>query len=547
MNRKLIDKVDSLLAKEKGAIHRDPGGRVSVCLVYPNTYHVGMSNLGFQGIYALLNRRDDVACERAFLPEQKDIGEYNRTGTPIFSFESKKALADFDIVAFSISFENDYTNIARILSMSKMPFRASARNDYHPLLIAGGVCASFNPEPIAPGFDIFFVGEAEETIGHFIDEYRMAAGRRDLLRRAHSIRGVYVPSAYEIVYNAGGPIAQRIAKYGAPDIVVKSFAADFSGTPFNTAVSTTETEFSGMYLIEVMRGCQWNCRFCLAGNFFGPLRMKPLAQVRTEIAAGKEAATKIGLIAPSLSDYPGLEEVLKIDGVQFSITSLRAGSRSAELIGHISGHKSVSIAPEAGTARLRSVINKQLTEDEIISTARLLFQSGIENLRLYFMIGLPTETDGDIEGILTLCRKIRALDKTKGLVLSVSTFVPKPFTPFQWCAMASLDIAKGRIRMLKKSLEKDGIKVFHDVPKHAHMQGLFSLGDRRVFPVIEKMAETDDYRKACADAGVDMDYYAFREKAADEILPWDFIGAGAPKKLLREEYQKAVEGINKYE
>ena len=540
MNRKLIDKADALLQKEEGCIFKDHGGKISVCLVYPNTYHVGMSNLGFQGIYSLLNLRDDVVCERAFLPDAVDIGEYSRTGTSMFSLESKRALADFDMVAFSISFENDYPNIARILEMSKIPFSASARNDYHPLLIAGGVCASFNPEPIAPAFDIVFVGEAEETLAEFIEAYGKAEGSKDLLRRAVAIAGVYVPSEYEISYNSDGTISGRTPMHGAPDIITKSYVRDISRAPVNTAILTSETEFSEMYLVETMRGCQWNCRFCLAGNYFGPLRIKPAGHVKSEIEAGKKRAHKIGLIAPSLSDYPGLEEILAIGGVRFSITSLRAGSRSSELMAHISSHKSVSIAPEAGTARLRDVINKQLTEDEILSTAGLLFASGIETLRLYFMIGLPTEKDEDIEGIIGLCRRIRAMDKTKGLVLSVSTFVPKPFTPFQWAAMASLDTAKRRMKMLKKALEKEGIKVFHDVPKHAHMQGLFSLGDRRVFSVIAGMSKEADFRRACDAVGIDVGFYISRSRSLDEVLPWDFIGPGVSKEKLHEEYVKAM-------
>jgi radical SAM superfamily enzyme YgiQ (UPF0313 family) len=539
MNRKLTDKADALLRKEKGAVFKDPGGKISVCLAYPNTYHVGMSNLGFQGIYSLLNKRDDVVCERVFLPDEADIKEYVRTGTSLFSLESKRALAEFDIVAFSISFENDYPNIARMLDMSRIPFDLAARNDYHPLLIAGGVCASFNPEPIAPAFDIIFIGEAEETLGQFIDEYKKSDGRVNILNNALKFSGVYVPSKYEISYDATGRISKRKALGGAPDIISKSIADDISAAPFNTAVITPETEFAEMYLVEVMRGCPWNCRFCLAGNFFGPLRMKTTEQVKSEIEAGKKADCRVGLIGPSLSDYAGLSEILGIKGVQFSITSLRAGSRSAELVAHISGHKSVSIAPEAGTGRMRKVINKQVTEDEILQTVDLLSGTDIETLRLYFMIGLPTETDEDIEGIVELCRKVRSIDKTKSLVLSVSPFVPKPFTPFQWSAMAGLDILKARIRTIKKSLEKEGIKVFHDTPKHAHMQGLFSLGDRRVFHVIEKMAHTDDYIRACAEAGVDMGYYTFREKTQDEKLPWDFISSGAGKERLWAEYEKA--------
>jgi radical SAM superfamily enzyme YgiQ (UPF0313 family) len=541
VNRKLVDKADALLRKEKGTIFKDPGGRISVCLAYPNTYHVGMSNLGLQGIYALLNARDDVVCERVFLPDDSDMAEYLRTGTSLFSLESKRAFADFDIVAFSVSFENDYPNILRMLGMSRIPFETSERNSYHPLVIAGGVCVSFNPEPLAPLFDVIFVGEAEETIGQFMDEYKKACSRADALDRAASVRSVYVPSKYEISYNGAGCIAGRRAMEGAPDIIIKSYAGDLSAAPFNTSVITTETEFAEMYLVEVMRGCPWNCRFCLAGNFFGPLRMKPAEQVKVEIEEGKKKACKIGLIGPSLTDYEGLREILGIAGVQFSITSLRAGGRSAELVGHISGHKSVSIAPEAGTERLRKTLNKQVTEDEILQTVELLRGTDIETLRLYFMIGLPTETGEDIDGIIALCRKARAIDKTKKLVLSVSPFVPKPFTPFQWSAMAGLDILKTRIRRLKKTLEKEGMKIFHDTPKHAHMQGLFSLGDRRVFRALEQMTHADDYVSACRDAKIDPAYYIFREKTPDEKLPWDFIDAGVKKERLWNEYQKAIE------
>ncbi len=542
MNRKLIEKADFLLTKERGTVFKDPGGKISVCLVYPNTYHVGMSNLGYQGIYGLLNRRDDVVCERAFLPDTTDVIEYRRTCTPVFSLESKKPLNSFDMIAFSLSFENDYPNVIRILSLSKIPFSSTGRGDYHPLVIAGGVCVSFNPEPIAPAFDAIFIGEAEESLGEFIQLYKLAVGRNDLMTKAAQISGIYVPSAYEISYREDGTIACRTAKDGAPDVVRKRYVKDLSLAPLNTTVITNETEFSGMYLIEIMRGCPWSCRFCLVGNFFGPLREKKIDQVREEIGEGKKVTGKIGIIGPSLSDYPRIQDILCMEGVRFSITSLRASNRSAALVGLLKGHKSVSIAPEAGTERLRNVINKQVTEQDILSTAGLLFGSEIETLRLYFMIGLPTETDEDIAGIIELVKKVRALSTQRGVVLSVSTFVPKPFTPFQWHAMMPLEPVKRKIRLIRKSLETKGIKVFHDVPKFAHMQGLFSLGDRRVFPVIERMVETDDYRKACTDEAIELAYYVFREKRFDEVLPWDFINIGVSKERLWAEYSKALAG-----
>ena len=543
MNRKLVEKADALLAKEKGTVFKDPGGRISFCLVYPNTYHVGMSNLGFQGLYGLLNRREDVVCERAFLPDDADIAEYRRTATPVFSLESKRPLTSFDIVAFSLSFENDYPNIFRILGLSKIPSRTDGRGDYHPLIIAGGVAVSFNPEPLAPALDLIFIGEAEEALGEFIELYKQAGDKDGVRRKAVQLEGVYVPSEYEITYLEDGTISRRTAKAGAPLSIPKRTVKDLSLAPLNTSIITAGTEFSSMYLVEIMRGCPWNCRFCLVGNFFGPLRKKSVPQVREEIAEGKKVAEKIGIIGPSLSDYPNIGEILCIEGVQFSITSLRASGRSAELIGLLKGHKSVSIAPEAGTERLRRAINKQLTEQDIVTASGLLFDCGIETLRLYFMIGLPTETDEDIDGIIDLAGKVRALNKKAGIVLSVSTFVPKPFTPFQWHPMERLDSAKKKIRQIKKSLGPKGIKVFHDVPKYAHMQGLFSLGDRRIFPVIERMADIDDWRTACADSGIDPDFYIFRNKQFEEALPWDFIDIGVPKEKIWEEYGKAVESL----
>jgi radical SAM superfamily enzyme YgiQ (UPF0313 family) len=430
--------------------------------------------------------------------------------------------------------------VVRILALSKIPLRSAERGDYHPLVIAGGVCVSFNPEPMAPALDLVFIGEAEESLVEFIEMYNHARVKNYIRAKAALISGIYVPSAYEISYREDGTIASRTTTEAAPEVLQRRFVKDLSLSPLNTSIITADTEFSGMYLIEVMRGCPWNCRFCLVGNFFRPLRKKEIGQVKEEIGEGKKVAGRIGIIGPSLSDYPRIDEILCMEGVQFSITSLRASGRSAELIGLLKGHKSVSIAPEAGTERLRRVINKQVTEQDIISTAALLFASEIETLRLYFMIGLPTEKDEDISGIIELAEKVRSLSKTGNIVLSISTFIPKPFTPFQWHPMERLDPVKQKIRRLKKSLEKKGIKVFHDVPKYAHMQGLFSLGDRRIFTVIERMAETGDYRKAYADAGINPDYYIFRERAFDEVLPWDFIDIGTSKERLWDEYCTAL-------
>lgn len=548
MDRKLIEKAEALLSKETGTVFKDPGGRISICLVYPNTYYVGMSNLGFQGIYGLLNRRDDVVCERAFLPDDRDIAEYPRTGTPVFSLESKRPLHMFDIVAFSLSFENDYPNILKILGISKVPFLSSERNIYHPLLIAGGVCCSFNPEPVSGIFDIVFIGEAERSLDEFLDVFKQQENKETgwIKERVKEIDGLYVPDFYRVEYNADGTIAGRTALNNAPEKIKPGHMKDLSLSGITTAIVTPEAEFSDMYLVEAMRGCPWNCRFCLVGQIYSPPRKKSPEDIRSEIGNAREMkkaggkGPRVGLIGPSLTDYPHIMDVLCIDEVDFSITSLRASTRSAEIIGLLKGRKSVSIAPEAGTERLRKLINKKITEKDIIDTSELIFRAGIENLRLYFMIGLPFENEEDITGIVELAGKVRALSSRGNIILSISTFVPKPFTPFQWCRMALPAYVKEKLRLVKKALkDMKGVKVFHDVPKYAYMQGILSRGDRRTLNTIEAMSRTDDWAMACAETGLDADFYVFRERGLEEALPWDFIDSGVPKEKLWDEYTKA--------
>ncbi len=544
VNRKLTEKTDRLLSKERGAVFKDPGGRINVCLIYPNTYHVGMSNLGFQGIYTLLNDRSDTLCERAFLPDEDDIDEYVRTDTKPFALESKRPLNNFDILAFSVSFENDYPNILKILELANIPLRASDRNQTHPLLIIGGVCAFFNPEPLADFFDVCFVGEAEEMLNEFIDTYKQSETRQELYRKTAAIEGVYVPGFYNIKYNNG--IHSRDVLNEAPEIIKRRYIKDISAYRFRQSIVTPETEFSDMYLIEAMRGCPWKCRFCVAGHIYSPARKKELSSIKEEIANALKITERVGLIGPSLTDYPHISEVLKTEGVDFSITSLRASKKSAELVGLLKKHKSVSIAPEAGTERMRRVINKKITEDDIIETSRLIFSEGMERLRLYFMVGLPTEDDDDIKGIVCLVKKIRDISKKGNIVLTLSTFVPKPFTPFQWHGMEKIAIVKERLKAVKSSLLPiRGIKVFHDVPKYAYMQGLFSMGDRRISKPLEAMLRMHDWKKACIETGIDPDFYIMRNKDFSEKLPWDFIDSGITKERLWDEYQKALSESNR--
>ena len=541
VSRRIAAKIDFLLSRERGTVHKDPGGKISVCIVYPNTYHIGMSNLGFQGVYTVLNGRADVVCERAFFPDEEDRGEYLRTQSEIVSMESRRPLNRFDIVAFSVSFENDYPNVLAILHMARIPIRAAERKDVHPLLAMGGVCAFSNPEPLAHFFDIVFIGEAEEMLPEFMDSYRDSRSREDLRERVKGIDGLYLPQQYVITYGADGSIAGRKAWGGAPDRIRRRVVKEISGHSFRPSIITSETEFSGMYLTEAMRGCPWSCRFCVAGSVYKPVRKKDPGILREEIAGAVAMSNRVGLIAPSLTDYPHTRDVLCMEGVDFSITSLRASKKSAELMRFLRGHKSVSIAPEAGTQRLRNVIDKRITEEDIIETAELILAGGIETLRLYFMVGLPTEGEKDIEGITLLVKKIREISEKGKIVLTLSTFVPKPFTPFQWHPMEKMEVVKGRLKSVKQHLAPlRGVKVFHDIPKYAYMQGLFSRGDRRISGVLEKMKDIEDWRKASGEAGIDADSSLFRQRDVRDILPWDFIDNYIPKEKLWTEYQKAL-------
>lgn len=541
MSRKLKESIDELLSKEKGTIYKDPGGKITIALAYPNTYHVGMSNLGFQGIYGLLNRMKDVVCERVFLPDEKNLDEYIRTGTELFSMESKRPLAGFDIVAFSVSFENDYPNIVRMLHMAKIPAMSSVRDERYPLIIMGGACAFFNPEPVADFFDICFIGEADEMLPEFLTVYRAASDKNDLLRKVLAIEGIYVPGFYRVSHAPDGRIEERVASGGAPDSITRRFIKDLARTEIKTSILTPQTEFSDMYLIEAMRGCPWSCRFCVAGKMYFPPRVRYFPDIRGEIESAITATKKIGLIGPSLTDYPYIMDVLQIPGVEFSVTSLRAGKKSTDVASIMRGHRSISIAPEAGTQRLRNVINKKIDEEDILSTAEILFDHGVETLRLYFMVGLPTETREDIVGIIELVKKIRTISPKGFITLSLSTFVPKPFTPFQWHPMEGINEVKERLKIIRKSLSPiRGVRVFHDVPKYAYMQGVFSMGDRPVSNILTAMLGTLDWSRAVVKAQIEKDFYIFRRRKYNEILPWDFIDMGIAKEKLWAEYMAAI-------
>ncbi len=557
MSRTLTEKADALLAAERGTIYKARGMDVSVALAYPNTYHVGMSNLGMHQIYSILNSRADTVCERVFLPDEDDIEAYAKTGTNLFSLESKRPVREFDVLAFSVSFEQDYLNVLEMLRLSGIPLLARDRSADDPLLVLGGICSFFNPEPLTDFFDVVIVGEGEEVAGEFIDGYKKTReqGRRELLKAVSRIPGVYVPEFYDVLYHDDGTIRERrTIEPAAPNSITKRTVEDFNRAPAATVILTPHTEFSDRYLTELTRGCGRHCRFCLAGSIYLPPRTLSIEKAGEQTRKADELCGKVGLVGAALSDYPGIDEVCSAIEGGVSVSSLRADSVSAALIGRLaqSGHKTISIAPEAGSERLRAVINKGVTEKDILSAADLVFSRGIPNLKLYFIIGLPTETREDVDAIMTLAEKVREvqlkharpLGRIGRITLSVNSFVPKPFTPFQWEPMEAVGSLNRKQRFLEKAVRKIGnMNIIHDLPKWEYIQALLSRGDRRTGRLMKAAHEKGgDWKAAAKELKIDMDFSVTRRRDPAEVLPWDFIDIGVRKDYLMNEYRRALDG-----
>ncbi len=557
MSRRLFTKIDALLAAERGAVRKQGDVAISIALAYPNTYHVGMSNLGMHQIYSLLNKRDDTVCERVFLPDDEDRPEYGERGLRLFALESRRPVRDFDVLAFSVSFEQDYLNVIAMLDLAGIPAERAQRSDDDPLIILGGICSFFNPEPLADFFDVVLVGEGEDMAGEFIDAYQALRekGRLPLLRELAKIPGVYVPSFYELVYGSDGTIAgRRKLDPLAPERIAKRTVQDIGSRPAATKISTPDTEFSNMLLAEVTRGCGRHCRFCMAGYIYLPPRNLPLTAGRDLAAQADRTCGKIGLVGAAISDYPEINELCAAVQGSLSVSSLRADSVSRALIERLaaSGHKTISLAPEAGSERMRKVINKGVTEADILSAADLVFGAGIPNVKLYFIIGLPTETQEDVKAILDLGRKVhdvqlrhaRPAGRIGRITLSVNSFVPKPFTPFQWEPMEAPSGLLKKLRFLDKEVRKIGnMNIIHDLPKWEYFQACLSRGDRRVGRLLLAASRLDgDWKTAARETGMDLDYYVLRRRPFDELLPWDFIDIGVRKDYLMNEQKRALEG-----
>ncbi|OGL44604.1 MAG: hypothetical protein A2149_01540 [Candidatus Schekmanbacteria bacterium RBG_16_38_11] len=556
MSWKLIEKTKKLLKEENGTIKKNFGGKISVALIYPNTYYLGMSNLGFQSLYYLFNNFPDIVCERGFLPSEEDLKEYQRTNTSLFSLESQKPINSFDIVAFSISFENDYLNLLRILKLSKIKIRTKERRLSDPLIIAGGIASTANPEPVAEFVDIFILGEAEEILEDFILNYKKARSetenKTEFLEFFNPIKEAYIPRFIEVDYNDSGTI-KRFRNIGVgKEKVSVGKVKDLNKTETFTHVLTPATEFSNIYLIEVSRGCSRHCNFCLIGNLMGKGRFRDVNKVLLQIGKGLERTNKIGLLGSSISEHPEFDSLcrsLSDKEILPSISSIRFEGVRDPLLELLvkSGQNSLTLAPEAGSEAMRKLIGKPISEEVILEKTQYAIAKGILNLKLYFLIGLPGEKWDDIKAIDDLIKKIRhrIVKETKGktrlgkIIVSINSFIPKPFTPFQWYPMEEVSSLNKKLIFLKKSLKgMSNISVITDVPKWSYVQAVLARGDRRVSDILIKTLELDgDWYRSFRELNINPDFYNYRDREEEELFPWDFIDNGFSKDSLLLKYR----------
>ncbi|MBI3947907.1 MAG: radical SAM protein [Armatimonadetes bacterium] len=522
-----------------GAGYRAPGG-IRACLLYPNTYQVGMSNLGFQTMHRVLNALPGLSCERAFLPDRA------RDDTHCFSLETQTPLAEFDVLGISLSYEMDYPNAARALLLAGIPPLARDRRETHPLVVAGGPCATYNPEPLADLLDACVIGEGEEVmadVAAVLREVSMARGasRGDLLAALAQVPGVYVPSLYAVETGEDGRVVGFQPRAGAPATVARRWVRDLDAHPCASFILTPDTQFGDLFCVEIIRGCGRGCRFCAAGYITRPPRARSRAHILEWVAAALPYRRKVGLVGPSISDYPdlaGLVEDIAGLGGKVSASSLRADMLLSAPVKALagSGETAITIAPEAGSQRLRHAVNKSLTDEEIYAAVAEALAAGIRRVKLYLMIGLPTETEADVDAIIEMCRRIADTPGVRRVTASVNPFVPKPGTPFQWCAMAEERVLSARLKRVRDGVkDHPKIEVGGESPREAILQAALSRGDRRLAPAILSVARGQSWRAACREQGIALEAHAHREIPTDSLLPWDGRDLGVRRRVLLQE------------
>ena len=521
----LYEKAKGRLARERGGLGIDVAAPVRFALAFPNEYRVGMASLGYQLVYRMLNELPSASCERVFLPDAIDIDEHARTHTEIFTLESLRPLSEFHALAFSISFEIDYINVVRMLDLTNLSVLSVDRDDYDPIIIAGGPCATFNPEPLADIIDAFVIGDAEEVLPALVDamEASLRKPRADRLAALASVPSVYVPSVPQ-----ARPVRRAIAR-------------DLASYPADSIIHTAEAEFGDISLVEVARGCGRKCRFCVAGHITRPPRPRG-SQIN-----GVSDGIRLGLVGAAVFDHPEAVDICRsiVDsGGEFTVSSVRLETVTPEIARLMiaGGQRTLTIAPEAGSDRLRRVINKSCAEDEILQAVSAASEAGFARVKLYFMIGLPTETDDDITAIADLAGRLSREFPAMQFQISVSSFVPKPWTPFQWRPMERESVLKKRYARLRAGISSiKNARFSGESPRLAVVQGYLARGDRRLGAMlIEAARNGGDYSAALRANDVDPAQYIYRERPENELLPWDHLDILIDKDCLLAEYRKAL-------
>ena len=540
--------IKQLLREEHGSLYK-AGGSVKAGLVFPNSYYLGMSSLGFHVILDEINRHPDASCERVFFSN-------DRSDVVPRSFETQRLLSKFDILGFSISFELDYFNVVKILHAAKIPLRTRDRSLRTPLIIAGGICSTFNPEPLSGFIDAFVIGDGEEVIHDLIFEYQdwrqSQSSRQVLLRRLSRIEGVYIPSLYDVAYKEDGTLSGVYSQEGIKPKIERFSVSELDRFSTASKILTPNTEFARSFLVEVTRGCAHRCRFCVA-SYSQKCRLRSkdavLNLTQSELA---QRAEKMGLVGSSVTDHPQIDEIamsLVSMGNRIAIASMRADSVSDALLEALaaSGGKTITLAPEAASARLRRAIGKNISLETIFDVIKSALKKGILNIKLYFMIGLPTEIQEDVESIVTLVERVRQLmlnsprprvSTSPRLIISISPFVPKPHTPFQWCEMEDVKTLSQKLQFLRRNLGRiGGIRVTFSSAKWSGIQGVLARGNRRLVDVLCDIGQKSvSWNQALKKNNINQDFYLQRPRHLDELLPWDHLSLGISKARLAEQF-----------